>query len=220
MRQAQGERRVAVGERSDPRPVKLSSDINKIVTVFCFKHFSKVASDYGGSRTKDGMQDRGAINLDVFENDGREFFLENDPLLTNMSANINASKRVDFNGSFESDFTDLEDEFENASFFSKLTNRQRKKKYASLFYLQGEVLSIKEKGRRYRAIEKSRKFGNENRSLNVSRHSSSDADIARNQRLKQSAKKALELGKKIGIQFIGDEDEILEDFVTTKLREQ
>ncbi|KAK8993661.1 hypothetical protein V6N11_007887 [Hibiscus sabdariffa] len=87
------------------------------------------------------------------------------------------------------------------------------------FFTCKNHLSVKENRWRDQTIKISRKFGKENTSLDVSRLSPSDSDIARNQKLKQSAKKALKLGKKIGIQFIGVEDEILEDFVRAKLCE-
>ncbi|KAK8538225.1 hypothetical protein V6N13_095993 [Hibiscus sabdariffa] len=91
---------------------------------------------------------------------------------------------------------DLEDEFEDASFFLELTNCRCKKKCASFFYLQDEVLSVKEKRKIDQAIKKSRKLGKESTSLDISRHSSSDSDIVGIQRLKQLTKKVLELSKK------------------------
>ncbi|KAL4282863.1 hypothetical protein GQ457_16G008650 [Hibiscus cannabinus] len=109
-------------------------------------------------------------------------------------------------------------ESEEESFLPELVKFRGKKKYASLFDLQDEVLSIKEKRKRDRTIKKSKKLGKENSSFHSSRHSPSESDIIQNQRILKSAKKAMEIGNKVGIQFIGDEEEILEDFVRAELQ--
>ncbi|KAL4369308.1 hypothetical protein GQ457_05G035930 [Hibiscus cannabinus] len=109
-------------------------------------------------------------------------------------------------------------ESEEESFLPELVKFRGKKKYASLLDLQDEVRSIKEKRKRDRAIKKSKKLGKENSSFDSSRHSPPESDIIQNQRILKSAKKAMEIGNKVGIQFIGDEEEILEDFVRAELQ--
>ncbi|KAK8997271.1 hypothetical protein V6N11_020754 [Hibiscus sabdariffa] len=104
-------------------------------------------------------------------------------------------------------------ECEEESFFPELVKFRGKKKYASLF----DFLSIKENRKRDRATKKSKKLGKENSSFDSSRQSPSK-DIVRNQKIIKSAKKVMELGKNVGIQFIGDEEEILEDFVRVDLQ--
>ncbi|KAK8533418.1 hypothetical protein V6N13_026123 [Hibiscus sabdariffa] len=107
---------------------------------------------------------------------------------------------------------------EEESFLSELVKFRGKKEYVSLFDLHDEVLSIKEKRKRDRAIKKSKKLGKENSSFDSSRRSPSESDIIQNQRIIKSTKKAMELGNKVGIQFIGDEEETLEDFVKAELQ--
>ncbi|KAK8620213.1 hypothetical protein V6N13_066694 [Hibiscus sabdariffa] len=84
-------------------------------------------------------------------------------------------------------------ESEEESFFPELVKFRGKKKYASLFDLQDEILLIKEKRKRDMAIKKSKKLGKENSSFDSSRHSPSESDIIRNQRIIKSTKKAMEL---------------------------
>ncbi|KAK8494292.1 hypothetical protein V6N13_099673 [Hibiscus sabdariffa] len=79
-----------------------------------------------------------------------------------------------------------------ATFFSELHESRTRKKYVSLFDLQDEVLSIKDRRKRDRAIKKSRKRGKEISLTDLSRHSPSDSDIARSRILTKSAKKTLE----------------------------
>ncbi|KAK9045284.1 hypothetical protein V6N11_059171 [Hibiscus sabdariffa] len=92
------------------------------------------------------------------------------------------------------------------------------KKYVSILDLQDKAISAKEKKCRDRAINRNKRYGKENVILEVDASSPTNSDIARKHILTRSARKTLALGKSLGIEFIRDEEEILEDFIRVELQ--
>ncbi|KAK9005185.1 hypothetical protein V6N11_042630 [Hibiscus sabdariffa] len=92
-----------------------------------------------------------------------------------------------------------------------------KKKYGSLYDLQDKVLSVKEK-RRVRAFKKGKSYRKEDKVVDVVDDSPSESDIVRNQTLIRSARKKLELDKSLGVQTIGNEDDIVKELVDIELQ--
>ncbi|KAK8618237.1 hypothetical protein V6N13_132237 [Hibiscus sabdariffa] len=83
-------------------------------------------------------------------------------------------------------------------------------KCASMIELQDKAITAKEKKkRRDRAIKRSKRTGKEMAILEVDGSSPTNSDIARKQILTWAARKVMALGKHLGVEFIGDEDEIL-----------
>ncbi|KAK8568950.1 hypothetical protein V6N12_007483 [Hibiscus sabdariffa] len=78
---------------------------------------------------------------------------------------------------------------------------------------QDKYLSVKEKRNRDCAVKKSTKVGKKNVSFELIDYSPSDSDIARMQKLTMSARKTLELGKRLGMEIIGDEEEVVAELV-------
>ncbi|KAL4348077.1 hypothetical protein GQ457_17G002540 [Hibiscus cannabinus] len=70
-----------------------------------------------------------------------------------------------------------------------------------------EALSVKEKRKRGRALKKCKKVGERNVPSELVVYSPTDSDIARMQNLRKEARVTLELGKILGIEFVGDEEE-------------
>ncbi|KAK8705946.1 hypothetical protein V6N13_049530 [Hibiscus sabdariffa] len=91
------------------------------------------------------------------------------------------------------------------------------RKYGSLLELQDKALSLKEKKRRDHAIKRNKRLGKEKTSLEAS---PTNSDIVRKQILTRSARNVFTLEKRCGIEFIGDENEILEDFAAAEMQEK
>ncbi|KAK8596824.1 hypothetical protein V6N12_065303 [Hibiscus sabdariffa] len=85
--------------------------------------------------------------------------------------------------------------------------------------LQDKALLKLEKKSRDRGIKRNKRTSKKIEILEVDGASPTNSDIARKQILTRSVRRAMALGKCIGIQFIDDEEEILEDFVRAKMED-
>ncbi|KAK8524690.1 hypothetical protein V6N13_015700 [Hibiscus sabdariffa] len=92
---------------------------------------------------------------------------------------------------------------------------RKERKYASIF----EVLSEKEKKRRDRALKKCKKIKKTKVNPEIFTYSPTDSDIARKQILTLAARKTLSVGKRVGFQFIGNGDDVIEDLVELELQQ-
>ncbi|KAK8603082.1 hypothetical protein V6N13_085279 [Hibiscus sabdariffa] len=106
--------------------------------------------------------------------------------------------------------------------FPEMQDLYRKftRKYRSLLELQDKALSIKENKRRDHAIRRNNRLEKEKTSLEVEATSPTNSDITRKQILTRSVKKTLALGKRCGIEFISDENEIFKDFIAAEMQEK
>ncbi|KAK8686667.1 hypothetical protein V6N13_125690 [Hibiscus sabdariffa] len=124
--------------------------------------------------------------------------------------NISWARRVDMeNGNIDAFAHESDSEPEQVNLFSELQDQRFRRKYVSITELQDKYLSVKEKRKRDRAMKKSKEVGKENVSFELVDYSPSDSDIARMQKLTISVRKTLELGKKLGMEIISDEEEVL-----------
>ncbi|KAK8626220.1 hypothetical protein V6N13_133871 [Hibiscus sabdariffa] len=109
-------------------------------------------------------------------------------------------------------------ESDNLDFFPEFKYTRNRKKYASLYDLQDKVLSAKEKkirDRSFKEIKNSKKVVKE---VDLNESSPSESDIVRTQALIRSEKNTLEFGKKLGFQFIGNEDDVIMDMVNLEFQ--
>ncbi|KAK8659081.1 hypothetical protein V6N13_029293 [Hibiscus sabdariffa] len=101
------------------------------------------------------------------------------------------------NGKIDAHDFERKVDLEQECMFPELSDYKFRRKYASIAEIQDKALSIKEKRKRDRAL-KSFSF------LFIG------TDIARKQILTKSVRKALALGKRVGIEFIEDKDVVEE----------
>ncbi|KAK8510414.1 hypothetical protein V6N11_082456 [Hibiscus sabdariffa] len=106
--------------------------------------------------------------------------------------------------------------FSGKSFDSAAVNKKvNQKRYDSLLELQNQVLSATEKRKRDVAQRKLKNKANLEASTDIEGRSLSDSDFKASwSRHTKVARKALKLGKKLGIHFIGDGEEILQEIAT------
>ncbi|KAK8556513.1 hypothetical protein V6N12_002912 [Hibiscus sabdariffa] len=106
-------------------------------------------------------------------------------------------------------------EVENSGYSFPETHdyRRKERKYASLFELQDKALSEIEKKRRDRALKKCKKTGKAKVNLEIVDYS------PRKQILTRAARKTLAIGKRVGFQFIGNEEDVIEDLVELELQQ-
>ncbi|KAK8685399.1 hypothetical protein V6N13_041401 [Hibiscus sabdariffa] len=97
--------------------------------------------------------------------------------------------------------------------------RPKERNYAYIFELHYKTLSKIEKKCQDRAIKKCKKNGKDKISPRIVDSSPTDSDIAMKQILKQTARKALALGKRVEFQFLGNEEDVIEDFVKLELQQ-
>ncbi|KAL4324137.1 hypothetical protein GQ457_11G030450 [Hibiscus cannabinus] len=98
--------------------------------------------------------------------------------------------------------------------------KMRAKKYGSLLDIQNKSISDKERRRRDKALKK-RSWCKENLDrTELSGKSLSDTDINnRVSKIINEAKQVLKLGKKIGVNFLGEEKDVINDIVDIELNE-
>ncbi|KAL4366938.1 hypothetical protein GQ457_05G003470 [Hibiscus cannabinus] len=71
-----------------------------------------------------------------------------------------------------------------------------------------------------RALKKCKQVGERNVPSELVDYSPTDLDIARMQNLKKEARATLELGKKLGVQIVGDEEEVVAELVRIEMESQ
>ncbi|KAL4387762.1 hypothetical protein GQ457_09G013100 [Hibiscus cannabinus] len=105
----------------------------------------------------------------------------------------------------------LEEGVEARAFFPELAKKKLKeKRYCSLSDFQDKALSVLERKKKERAIRKERKKAKSQEVSELSGRSLSDSDLmARWESATKEARNAMELGKKVGIQFVGDERQMV-----------
>ncbi|KAK8519172.1 hypothetical protein V6N12_012398 [Hibiscus sabdariffa] len=153
---------------------------------------------------------------------------------------ISWAARVDMtNGNMEAIERDETCKDDQTSFFPELQDHQFRRKFISLAEMQDQFLSTKEKKKRDRALKKFKKAGQTVAPKEAEVHIPTDSDFARNQirtkstknkfesrnsdmklcdeGLYEEAKKTLELGKSLGMQIIGNEEEAVEEMVRLEL---
>ncbi|KAL4303527.1 hypothetical protein GQ457_10G010910 [Hibiscus cannabinus] len=97
---------------------------------------------------------------------------------------------------------------------------KRRKKYGSMQELQDSVLSLAEKRKRDVALKKLQNKSQAELDSEIENRSLSDSDLkAVWSRHLKDARKSLKLGKKLGIQFIGDEEEVLKEISSLERRD-
>ncbi|KAL4311373.1 hypothetical protein GQ457_01G032360 [Hibiscus cannabinus] len=97
---------------------------------------------------------------------------------------------------------------------------KRRKKYGSMQELQDSVLSLAEKRKRDVALKKLQNKSQAELDSEIENRSLSDSDLkAVWSRHLKDARKSLKLGKKLGIQFIGDEEEVLKEIPSLERRD-
>ncbi|KAL4361524.1 hypothetical protein GQ457_04G009880 [Hibiscus cannabinus] len=109
---------------------------------------------------------------------------------------------------------------ENGGFFPELENSNLKrknkkgKKYRSLLEFQEKALTTAEKKRRDRALRRKKIKKQDLENSELSGRSLSDFDLAtRGETLIKEAKKTLKLGKKLGMQIVGCEQEVVRELM-------
>ncbi|KAK9041519.1 hypothetical protein V6N11_016616 [Hibiscus sabdariffa] len=102
---------------------------------------------------------------------------------------------------------------ESRGFFPELITKHRKeKKYSSLKEFQDKALSERERKKRDRALKRVKKSKQDVESSELSGRSLSDSDLtARWNAAIKEARKAIELGKSLGMQIEGDESEAVRE---------
>ncbi|KAK8548528.1 hypothetical protein V6N12_061440 [Hibiscus sabdariffa] len=153
---------------------------------------------------------------------------------------ISWAARVDMaNGNMEAIERDEACKDDQTSFFPELQDHQFRRKFISSAELQDQFLSTKEKKKRDRALKKFKKAGQAVAPKEAEVHIPTDSNIARYQirtkstknkfesrnsdmklcdeGLYEEAKKALELGKSLRMQIIGNEEEAVEEMIRLEL---
>ncbi|KAL4325900.1 hypothetical protein GQ457_11G030350 [Hibiscus cannabinus] len=126
------------------------------------------------------------------------------------------ARKVDSaNGKTEAYDFEREVDLEQESMFPELLDYKFRRKYASIAEIHDKALSVKEKRKRDRALKKCRKMGERNVPSELV--DPIDSDIARMQNLKKEAKATIELGKKLGVEFVGDEEEVVVELVRIEM---
>ncbi|KAL4283199.1 hypothetical protein GQ457_16G029250 [Hibiscus cannabinus] len=119
-------------------------------------------------------------------------------------------KAIDWVSSAES-----EESFRNTErvFFPEWeSKRERKKRYGSMNQLQDKVLSEKEKKKTDRAIRREKKNEKNCEFSELSGRSLSESDLVQHWEIvSKKAKKALEVGKSLGIEIDGNEEEVIKE---------
>ncbi|KAK8595991.1 hypothetical protein V6N12_064495 [Hibiscus sabdariffa] len=131
------------------------------------------------------------------------------------------ARKVDLaNGKTDAYDFEREVHLEQESIFPELSDYKFRRKYASIAEIQDKALSVKEKRKRDRALKKCKKVGERNVPSELVDYSPTDSDIARMQNLKKEARATLELGKKLGVEFVGDEEEVVVELVRIEMESQ
>ncbi|KAK8609495.1 hypothetical protein V6N13_061943 [Hibiscus sabdariffa] len=100
-------------------------------------------------------------------------------------------------------------------------SRIRKKIFGSLFDIQDKGLSDADKRKRDRVRKRLKKKGKLEETTELEGYSVTDSDMrARRNLLLAEATKTLEVGKLVGIEFIGDENEVVQDLILIAEKEQ
>ncbi|KAL4369216.1 hypothetical protein GQ457_05G034450 [Hibiscus cannabinus] len=115
---------------------------------------------------------------------------------------------------------ETEVDLEQESMFPELLDYKFRRKYASIAEIQDKALSVKEKRKRDRALKKCKQVGERNVPSELVDYSPTDSDIARMQNLKKEARATLELGKKLGVEIVGDEEEVVAELVRIEMESQ
>ncbi|KAK8623798.1 hypothetical protein V6N13_065161 [Hibiscus sabdariffa] len=93
-------------------------------------------------------------------------------------------------------------------------SRIRKKRFGSLFDIQDKGLSDVDRRKRDRVRKRLKKKGKLEETTELEGYSVTDSDIrARRNLLLAEATKTLEVGKLVGIEFIGNENEVVQDLI-------
>ncbi|KAL4313288.1 hypothetical protein GQ457_01G032420 [Hibiscus cannabinus] len=110
----------------------------------------------------------------------------------------------------------VSEEESDKSFFPELViEKKNKKKYDSLLDLQDKALSTADRRKRDRALKKSKSSRNNLDYSELSGRSLSDSDLAaRWVSATKEAKKTLNLGKKLGVQVVGDEQDVVNELIS------
>ncbi|KAK8523411.1 hypothetical protein V6N12_047931 [Hibiscus sabdariffa] len=123
------------------------------------------------------------------------------------------------NSSEARDITGVETEMERGSMmefpeFQVSIKQKGRKRYGSLFDLHDQVLSKAEKKKKDRALRRKKKVESNLAASELDGRSLTDSDLqTRKYILTLESRKALELGKDLGIQSQGDEEEVIRDLV-------
>ncbi|KAK8985427.1 hypothetical protein V6N11_068683 [Hibiscus sabdariffa] len=99
--------------------------------------------------------------------------------------------------------------------------RIKKKRYGSLSAIQEKGISEADRRLRVRAKKRVKKKGKSEEASELEGRSISDSDMkARRNFLLAEAIKTIEVGKTIGIEFIGDENEVVKDLIALEGEDQ
>ncbi|KAL4333268.1 hypothetical protein GQ457_07G010490 [Hibiscus cannabinus] len=131
-----------------------------------------------------------------------------------VNAHISGNEKTD--PSHLSNCEIFSEEESGRSFFPELVIKKKKaKKYGSLLDLQDKALSTTDRRKRDQALKKFKSRGNDLDYYELSGRSLSDSDLAAKWvSATKEAKKTLKLEKKLGVQVVGDEQDVVKELIS------
>ncbi|KAL4309665.1 hypothetical protein GQ457_01G010940 [Hibiscus cannabinus] len=176
--------------------------------------------DEGGAATESMLANN--VKLDPKENVGGDVNGQKKSCAERINKNINLGF-PDARDPIEEDNSEDESGREIFTDLEVSEGKQRKKrvkKYGSLLDIQNKGISEKERIRRDKALKKKIWSMEILEQTELSGKSLSDSDINnRVSKIISEAKEVLKLGKKIGVNFLGEENDIINDLVDIELKD-